>query len=221
MSHGMIRFFALFCLLFVTAGPLATAQSASPVLVELFASQNCAACPKAHRTLQSVAKENDDVLILTWSVDYWDYLGQADPMAMPEAKARQAAYAEHMGLRAPYTPQSVYDGAKQCPATRRKTVEKNLEARRKAKAKQPAMLIQTGEIIEVKDACATDLDVILVEYLPDEAHETTMVNPVISKQVLGRCTPDTKSFTATCQRQCAVLLQKPDHGEVLAALALN
>ena len=60
---------------------------------------------------------------------YWDYLGKPDPMALPEAKVRQAAYVEQMGLRAPYTPQSFYDGAKQCPGTKRNQVEANIRLR--------------------------------------------------------------------------------------------
>ena len=54
---------------------VAPAFAEGPVLVELFASQNCRACPKAHKTLKAVNAERDDLLVLTWSVDYWDYLG--------------------------------------------------------------------------------------------------------------------------------------------------
>ncbi|MEM6666406.1 MAG: DUF1223 domain-containing protein, partial [Pseudomonadota bacterium] len=64
------------------AAAICLPASAKPILVELFASHNCQACPKAHQTLADVGAERDDVLILTWSVDYWDYLGEADPMAM-------------------------------------------------------------------------------------------------------------------------------------------
>ena len=52
-----------------------TQQTGQPVLVELFANQNCPACPKAHKTMREVSAERDDVLVLTWVVDYWDYLG--------------------------------------------------------------------------------------------------------------------------------------------------
>ena len=83
------------------------AQAESPTLIELFASQNCRACPKAHKTLKAVDEARDDVLILTWSVDYWDYLGGKDPMAMGESKERQRAYVDRFRLRGPYTPQTV------------------------------------------------------------------------------------------------------------------
>jgi hypothetical protein len=50
------------------------------------------------------------VLALTFSVDYWDYLGWADTFAKPEFAQRQKAYVTKLALREPYTPQVVVDG---------------------------------------------------------------------------------------------------------------
>ena len=122
----MIRIFALLALA-VSAFGSASADTDRPVLIELFANQNCPACPKAHRTMKQVEAERDDVLILTWTVNYWDYLGDPDPMAMPAAKDRQMAYTDRLSLRAPYTPQSFYDGAKECPATKKRQIRRNIE----------------------------------------------------------------------------------------------
>ncbi|MEM7768305.1 MAG: DUF1223 domain-containing protein, partial [Pseudomonadota bacterium] len=136
--------FALLSVLVALCGafgaPLATAQSAAaetsgqPVLVELFASHNCRACPKAHRTLKTVSAEDPDVLVITWSVDYWDYLGDADPMAMKESVERQHAYVEQFGLRGPYTPQTVYNGLAQCPGNRPRAVRRKIDKAREASA---------------------------------------------------------------------------------------
>lgn len=222
---GMIRFLALFGFVFggfsVAASADKAREAVRPVVVELFASQNCPACPKAHRTLRSVADENADVLVLTWSVDYWDYLGDADPMAMPEAKLRQAAYAERMSVRAPYTPQSVYDGVKQCPATRRGQVDKNIKGLREAKLSQDPRLVQFGAKIGVDGTCDSPLEVTLVEYLSDDLHETAMVNPVTRVEKLGLCEDGSEQFTATCEAQCAVLLQEPSYGRVVSSLILK
>jgi len=221
MCHHMIRFLALFVWLGLAVAP-ATLADEQPVLIELFASQNCPACPKAHRTLKAVTEANSDVLVLTWSVDYWDYLGDADPMAMPEAKARQAAYTERMNLRAPYTPQSVYDGAIQCPATRRKRVDRHIAERRSgARSGAAISLVQDGPAVRISGMTAAALEVMLIEYLPPEAHDTGMVNPVIAARSLGLWTGQDVSYGASCQQSCAVLLQQPDHGEIIAALALD
>ena len=101
--------------------------SAQPVLIELFSSHNCPACPQAHRTMAQVEAERDDVLILTWSVDYWDYLGEPDPMAMDISTHRQEAYVDRFNLRGPYTPQTVYNGAAQCQGNKPGDVARRLE----------------------------------------------------------------------------------------------
>ncbi len=216
----MIRVFALFAWFSVLFAPAALADG-PPVLIELFASQNCPSCPQAHRTLKAVAQENDDVLVLTWSVDYWDYLGDADPMAMPEAKLRQAAYADRMSVRAPYTPQSVYDGAKQCPATKRSQVDENIEYRRNAHRDAVPILQQAGETVSVSGPGVRVLDIILVEFLPPEAHATGMVNPIIAMRAIGTWTGQDAVFEASCDQSCAVLLQAPNYGEIYGVLELK
>ncbi|MFD2439465.1 DUF1223 domain-containing protein [Paracoccus kondratievae] len=80
-----------------------------PVVVELFTSQGCSSCPPADELLADLA-EREDVLTLSWHVDYWDYLGWADEFARPEFTLRQQAYAHQSGERAIYTPQIVVGG---------------------------------------------------------------------------------------------------------------
>ena len=80
-----------------------------PVVVELFTSQGCSSCPPADEMLGDLA-DRDDVLALSWHVDYWDYLGWADEFARPEFTRRQQAYAHATGERAIYTPQIIVGG---------------------------------------------------------------------------------------------------------------
>jgi len=80
-----------------------------PVVVELFTSQGCSSCPPADEMLADLA-DREDVLALSWHVDYWDYLGWADDFARPEFTRRQQAYAHQAGERAIYTPQMVVGG---------------------------------------------------------------------------------------------------------------
>lgn len=80
-----------------------------PVVVELFTSQGCSSCPPADEMLGDLA-DRDDILALSWHVDYWDYLGWADEFAQPAFTARQQTYARASGERAIYTPQMIIGG---------------------------------------------------------------------------------------------------------------
>ncbi len=63
------------------------------------------------------------VLPLTFSVDYWDYLGWADTLAKPEFAARQRAYVQRLKVREIYTPEIVVSGEAEGPALERKTID--------------------------------------------------------------------------------------------------
>ena len=78
-------------------------------MVELFTSQGCSSCPPADRLLGQLAGR-DDVIALGFHIDYWDYIGWADPFALPEATARQRRYGRALGLPSIFTPQMVIDG---------------------------------------------------------------------------------------------------------------
>lgn len=84
-------------------------QAGSPVVVELFTSQGCSSCPPADKVLTELL-EQDDVIALSWSVDYWDYLGWKDTHASAANTMRQRAYNDYFGRRIIYTPQMVLDG---------------------------------------------------------------------------------------------------------------
>lgn len=92
----------------VLGGSAATAQQ-MPVVVELFTSQGCSACPPADAFMQDLAKE-PGVLALALHVDYWDYIGWKDQFAQPQFTARQKTYARAAGQRSVYTPQMIIDG---------------------------------------------------------------------------------------------------------------
>lgn len=80
-----------------------------PVVVELFTSQGCSACPPADALLADLSAR-EDVIALALHVDYWDYLGWEDPFAQAAFTARQKAYARAAGERSIYTPQMIVGG---------------------------------------------------------------------------------------------------------------
>ena len=100
------------------------------VVVELFTAQGCASCGKASTYVGSLADQKG-VLVLTYGVDYWDYLGWKDTFAQPEFTDRQHAYAKRLGVSEVYTPQVVVDGRVQTAGVKSQDVDKLVrEARR-------------------------------------------------------------------------------------------
>jgi hypothetical protein len=96
-------------------------KGASRVVVELFTSQGCSSCPPADALLRDLSRR-DDVIALSFHVDYWNYLGWRDPFSSPEATARQKDYRATLGLRYVYTPQIVIGGAVQAVGSGRDVV---------------------------------------------------------------------------------------------------
>jgi len=88
---------------------VAQADPRGPVVVELFTSQGCNSCPPADALLGELAVR-DDILALTYNVDYWDYLGWKDTLASRVWTERQHAYRRSLSGRYVYTPQLVIGG---------------------------------------------------------------------------------------------------------------
>ncbi|MEL6474329.1 MAG: DUF1223 domain-containing protein [Pseudomonadota bacterium] len=211
---SMIRaLIALACFVLSTQTPV----TAAPVVVEVFANQNCGACPKAHENMATLEATRDDVLIVTWSVDYWDYLGAPDPMAMPEAKARQMAYADRFELRGPYTPQSVFNGETQCPGNKMRRVTRAI----KAAQSEGGTEFKVAEDGTVTLAGAHDgpLDVVLLTFA--DLPGSDMVNPVLSADYVGAFDGAELSLRTECDGRCALIAQEPDYGVIRAGLMLE
>jgi hypothetical protein len=79
-----------------------------PVL-ELFTSQGCSSCPPADALLAQLGKKPGYVT-LSYSVDYWNYLGWRDTLSSAANSDRQRDYARMRGDGSVYTPQVVVDG---------------------------------------------------------------------------------------------------------------
>jgi hypothetical protein len=54
------------------------------------------------------------VIALEWHVDYWNYLGWADPFSSAASSERQSRYAAALSAGRVYTPQLVVDGRYEC-----------------------------------------------------------------------------------------------------------
>lgn len=111
-----------FGLAFGIAGLAHAGQAARPLgVVELFTSQGCNSCPPADKVLGELA-DRDDVIALSYHVDYWDYLGWKDAMASPDNTERQQTYALSLEKASVYTPQAIINGQRDVNGARRDTV---------------------------------------------------------------------------------------------------
>jgi hypothetical protein len=100
-------------LVFAAASMAALAQPVTAgeprAVIELFTSQGCSSCPAADKLLGELAHD-PSLIALSLPVDYWDYLGWKDTLALHGHSMRQRAYAAARGDRAVYTPQVVVNG---------------------------------------------------------------------------------------------------------------
>jgi hypothetical protein len=105
----------------------ALAAAEQPVIVELFTSQGCSSCPKADAYLKSL-RDMPGVVVLSYHVDYWDYLGWRDTLGGPEYSQRQYDYAKSRDDGNVYTPQLVINGGMHYVASKRSVVSDAIDA---------------------------------------------------------------------------------------------
>ena len=125
MQKRLLIIFSLLGAIFVpymqivaNAGPAVDwpkwSKSNRSVLVELFTSQGCSSCPPADLLLTEIRRNAKSskapVYVLSFHVDYWNYLGWNDPYSVSWATARQYEYKRVFGKNSAYTPQAVVNG---------------------------------------------------------------------------------------------------------------
>jgi hypothetical protein len=101
------------------AEPRATEPRA---VIELFTSQGCSSCPAADKLLSEL-QSDPSFIPLSLAIDYWDYLGWKDTLALPGHTGRQRAYSQMRGDREIYTPQAVINGVAQAIGSDRSQIE--------------------------------------------------------------------------------------------------
>jgi hypothetical protein len=136
------------------AQPLVTA-SPKPVVqgndvIELFTSQGCSSCPPADKLLAELA-ERPGVIALSYSVDYWNYLGWHDTLSIPANSQRQREYAQARGDGRVYTPQVVVDGLTHVNGADEKSIDEAVVAAavRLADIKVPITMRAEGDSLVI------------------------------------------------------------------------
>src|SRR3954453_6260078 len=114
-------------------------------VVELFTSQGCSSCPPADRYVAELAKD-PSLVVISWPVDYWDYIGWKDTFASPAFTARQKAYASARRDDQVYTPQAVIDGVTHAVGNDRDRVQDALDAQTKTLLCEMTLADRDGKI---------------------------------------------------------------------------
>lgn len=165
LSLATMRKGALFSLVLLALPAAAAAKP--PVVVELYTAQGCASCAEANTYAAKLA-DRPGVLVLTFPVDYWDYLGWADTFAKPEYADRQKAYVAKLSLREPYTPQVIVDGRAQAPGLQPDRVEKLVRDASKTPSDPPQIRFVNRRRVDIGSGRAPrgGAEVWLVRYDP-------------------------------------------------------
>ena len=211
------------------------------VVVELFTSQGCMACPPADKILAKLAMEKD-VLALSWPVDYWDYLGWKDTFATAANTERQADYNQSMGKNGVFTPQVVINGRTQAVGSRenevRALIEKlkadgtlNLEVELSGDRQNLVIGVDAGltEIAATLWLVMYDTEQMVdIRYGDNRGRSLSYAHIVRGAQSLGQWTGDEMrvpidmDFLAEVGADCiAVLVQEGVAGPILGAAKLR
>jgi hypothetical protein len=113
--------------------PLSCAQAEPRAVIELFTSQGCSSCPPADKLLGELAAD-PSLVAMSLPVDYWDYLGWKDTLALAGHSRREHAYARTRGDGQVYTPQVVVDGTVHVLGSDRAAIERAIAQGRKNSA---------------------------------------------------------------------------------------
>ena len=124
-----------FAVAIICTSTAASALAEPRAVIELFTSQGCSSCPAADKLLGELSRD-PSLVTMSLAVDYWDYLGWKDTLALHGHSDRQRAYAEARGDREVYTPQVVVNGVVHVLGSDKAAIEKAIAQTRR----NPAVL---------------------------------------------------------------------------------
>lgn len=208
-------------------GAASAATPENPAVVEAFTSQGCSTCPPMDANIRILA-DRPDVLALTYSVTYWDKLGWQDTFGQEWFTTRQRNYEKPLHERSMFTPQVVVDGRMDTIGNNRADLERLIAASNRSGT--PGMHLAPG--IVAVDAGTGNADVWLVRYDPrtvsvavsrgENSGATLLERNVVHSLInLGRWDGTAAQYKIPAAEEpglkTAVLLQKPDGGEIIGA----
>ncbi len=208
-----------------------------PVVVELFTSQGCTACPPADALIGELSMR-DDVIALALHVDYWDYIGWEDIFATPQFTERQHGYGHAAGSTVVYTPQMIIGGQDRIIGARPMAVADLIQAHN-ALPDPVTLTVEPGadeyriEAVAHMPPPRPDMVVQVVSYIPHAEVEINRgeragtvgshYNVVTSWQVVGEWNGDAPfnfSVLPQSDQPHVVIVQQAGYGAILGAARL-
>lgn len=224
----MRKLFLLITSFFSVQPTIVHAAFTSPVVMELFTSQGCSSCPAADRLAAELA-DTPNLLVLSYHVSYWNYLGWDDPYSSDAATKRQYAYARTLQARGVYTPQALVQGQYDAVGSRKGQLTEALnKASEKGQWIKAELARNNGKLeIRLPQTNAVTAELFLVSY--DLRHENPVTrgenagrtlihrNSVREIRPLGEWNGKAETLTQALPKAdgVALLIQTPDHGPIL------
>jgi len=210
-----------------TKAPQAMETIDHPVVLELFTSQGCPACPPADRALSDFVK-NDKVIGLSCNVTYWDRAHRKDPLSKQLCDMRQTLYIDALNSDKVYTPQLLINGYF---ATVGSTTNRIYELIDKAPRIQNIDVSLDGKNANIilPSLPKADYNIVLIPYAKNftqktpNGREANFTNPVIDIIGLGKWEGEARDFhydlsKVENMKGVAVLIhQDHEFGEIAAA----
>lgn len=223
------------CCALLAAANAASAQT-SPVVVELFTSQGCAACPPADKVIEQLA-HRDDVIALALHVDYWDYIGWTDSFGQSQFSQRQKTYARNNGRASIYTPQMIIGGLDEVQGSAVMRVMNLIQDHRDQSGATPVRVMLTpdgsGRMIvqaEAESGLSQAADVQVVRYTEsatvaisggeNAGRQITYHNIVTAWDIIAQwdgLAPFRQVVQSDSDEPLVVIIQEQGQGAVLAA----
>ena len=207
-----------------------------PVLVEMFLSQACNMCPPAAALLHDIAAR-DDVIALSWHVDYWNMTTSeehgrwVDPFSDPAYTARQKRYNVNIRNRSSiYTPQAIVHGEAQTVGSSLEKISSRIDTVSRVSAEVSARL-EDGEIKFDVGESEEGGNAYLVTFRKSAVTDITAgknagkvfdeVNVVTGLERLGIVRKRGGELSAPAPAEgegCALIVQEPGQRRVVAAM---
>ncbi len=109
------------------------------VLIELFTSANCSACPTAEKVVQQI-RQNSGIFILAFHVDFWNQPDASDPFSSPDFSRYQQYYNHILRQRVMFTPQMIINGMTSLAGNDPRLCREKIAAMRRMKPRQPVRI---------------------------------------------------------------------------------